>query len=122
MKDTYDILDHNIKEYKLTNVSTFNTSIIAFMDNIEQNCDNYDPSTFCLFLDPPWTGVFYKIKKNIDLYLDDINIIDFIKQIKNIKYICLKVPFNYNFAYLYKAFYNFNIYRLSGFYFVLITI
>lgn len=122
MKDTYDILDHNIKEYKLTNVSTFNTSIIAFMDNIEQNCDNYDPSTFCLFLDPPWTGVFYKIKKNIDLYLDDINIIDFIKQIKNIKYICLKVPFNYNFAYLYKAFYNFNIYRLSGFYCVLITI
>jgi hypothetical protein len=92
------------------------------MGNIKDNCKHYDPLTFCLFLDPPWTGVFYKIEKNIDLYLDQINIIDFIKGIKSIKYICLKVPFNYNFANLYKEFYNIIIYRLSGFYCVLITI
>jgi len=122
IKDTYDILDHNIREYKLPNVSTFNDSIITFMGNIKDNCKHYDPLTFCLFLDPPWTGVFYKIEKNIDLYLDHINIIDFIKGIKSIKYICLKVPFNYNFADLYKEFYNIIIYRLSGFYCVLITI
>jgi hypothetical protein len=121
IKTTYDILTHNVTEYKIQNMTTFNESIITFMENIKKKINNFNTNEYCLFLDPPWTGVFYKTEDMIDLYLDDINIIDFIKKI-NIKYICLKVPYNYNMSYLYKAFYNIIIYRVSGFYFILITI
>ena len=121
IKTTYDILTHNVNEYKIQNMTTFNESIITFMENIKKNINNFNTNEYCLFLDPPWTGVFYKTEDIIDLYLDDINIIDFLKKI-DIKYICLKVPYNYNMAYLYKAFYNVVIYRVSGFYFILITI
>jgi hypothetical protein len=122
IKTTYDILVHNINEYKIKNMTTFNDSIITFMNNIKSNCPKYNSSQYCLFLDPPWTGVFYKIEKTINLFLDDINIIDFIKRLKNIKYICLKVPFNYNFSHLYREFSNITIHKVSGFYFVLIQL
>jgi hypothetical protein len=53
----------------------------------------------------------------------NLNIIDFIKSLKSImKYVCIKVPNNYNFSALYSAFYKITIYRLNGFYFVLLII
>ena len=99
----------------------FNDDITLFMNDINKlNKIKYNINNYCLCLDPPWTGVFYKIENELDLYLSNINILDFIKNI-NIRYIALKVPFNYNFKYLYKMFYNVVIYRLSGIYLVLIT-
>jgi hypothetical protein len=122
IKTTYDILVHNINEYKIKNITTFNDSIISFMHNIKIKCPKYNSGQYCLFLDPPWTGVFYKTEKTINLFLDNINIIDFIKRLKNIKYICLKVPFNYNFSHLYREFSNITIHKVIGFYFVLIQL
>ena len=122
IEDTFRKLNNNIKVFNLTSVvSTFNSCIIKFMnDKIKLKQINYNPKKFCLFLDPPWMGVFYKTEININLYLSDINILDFIKRI-DVKYICIKVPFNYNFSMLYTYFYNVIIYRLSGFYFILIN-
>ena len=60
-----------------------------------------------------------KFKQELDLYLSGINILDFIKNI-NIKYVAIKVPFNFNFKLLYKIFYNVAIYRMSGMFLVLI--
>ena len=80
---------------------------------------NYDINTFCLFLDPPWSGYHYKLEKNINLLLSGIDILDFIVKI-DIKYIVLKVPFNYNFKKLYKYFTNTIIHKLEGFYIILI--
>lgn len=113
-KTTYDILKHNVKEYDLRNVETYNDDIIDFIKNKKFNITDH-----CLFLDPPWTGTFYKLETNLDLYLSDINIIKIMKD-TYIKYICIKTPHNYNFTELYKNFYNVVIYRLSGFYFIMI--
>ena len=39
----------------------------------------YNENKFCLFLDPPWGGAFYKTEdKPISLFLGDKNIIEFI--------------------------------------------
>lgn len=119
-KITFDKLNNNIKVYGLKNVETFLDDTILFMNdahklrNIKFNINNY-----CLCLDPPWTGVFYKTEKELDLYLSDINILDFIKKI-DIKYVAIKVPFNFNFKLLYKYFYNVTIHRLAGIFLVLI--
>jgi hypothetical protein len=122
IKETYDKLNNNIKVLGFNNkISTFNDDIIKFMnDKIKLDKINFNPLKYCLFLDPPWSGVFYKTEKNLDLFLGNTNILDFIRD-TNIKYICIKVPFNYNFSNLYTYFYNVIIYRLSGFYFILIN-
>jgi 16S rRNA G966 N2-methylase RsmD len=131
IKSTFDILVHNIKEYHFEKkITPFHDSIIDFMKNCNKHCHKFNIDNYCLFLDPPWSGVFYKTEAVIDLFFsngDDtnsgLNIIDFIKSIKStIKYICIKVPNNYNFSALYSAFYKITIHRLNGFYFVLLTI
>lgn len=117
---TFKKLKNNIELYKLNNVKCLLDDVILFMNDKNKLKEiNFDINTFCLFLDPPWKGVFYKTEKQIDLELGNINILDFIKNI-NIKYVCLKVPFNYNFSKLYKYFYNITITRLTGFFVVLI--
>lgn len=124
VKSTFDILVHNIKEYnanseKKIKITPFHNSIIEFMKKCNNHCPHFNKNSYCLFLDPPWSGVFYKTESVIDLYLGETNIIDFIQSI-NIKYVCLKVPNNYNFAALYTAFYKITIHKLNGFYFVLL--
>ena len=123
-KKTFNKLVHNIEEYKIKNITSYHDDIIKFMNNhnILQSIGympNYDK--FCLFLDPPWSGAFYKTELILDLFLNDINIINFIKKIK-CKNVCLKVPYNYNFSLLYQNFYNISIRRVQGFYFVLLKI
>jgi 16S rRNA G966 N2-methylase RsmD len=119
--DTFNILKNNIGVYNIKNTTLFHDDTTLFMKNKNKLNDiKYDINTFCLCLDPPWEGVFYKLEKTIDLYLSNINILDLIKDI-NVKYICIKAPHNYNLAMLYKYFYNVTIYRLSGFYFILIV-
>jgi predicted RNA methylase len=133
VKSTFDILVHNIKEYNFEKkITPFHDSIIDFMKNCNESCHKFNIETYCLFLDPPWSGVFYKTEAVIDLFfgsegnasnLDNINIIDFIKSLKSVmRYVCIKVPNNYNFSALYSAFYKITIHRLNGFYFVLLTI
>ena len=117
-KKTYQKLIHNIAEYKINNIISYHYDIITFMkDKLQEIGFNLDK--FCLFLDPPWSGAFYKTETLINLFLSDINIVDFIKKIK-CKYIAIKVPYNYNFALLYLNFYNITIYRVQGFFLVLI--
>ena len=121
-RKTYDKLIHNIIEYRVKNVTAYYDDIMHFMKN-KQLLEkiHFDIKTYCLFLDPPWSGVFYKTESLIDLYLGGINIVTFLQEIK-CKYICLKVPFNYNFGLLYQNFYNITIHRVSGFYFVILIL
>lgn len=114
-KTTFEYLKQNIKEYNLKNIKCHHGSIISF---IKQN--NFDLLTTCLYLDPPWSGVHYKLENTLDLYLDSINVVDFIKDI-NIKYICMKVPFNYNFKSIIRKFSDMQVYHLSSFFFILLT-
>ncbi len=67
-----------------------------------------------VYFDPPWGGTDYKSKKKIDLYLDNINIIDIINEIYNhTRLIALKVPNNFNFVRITNNFWNHKIYNIT---------
>jgi tRNA/tmRNA/rRNA uracil-C5-methylase (TrmA/RlmC/RlmD family) len=118
---TFNILQHNIGLYQVRNATLFRQDTTIFMkDDNRLNSIGYNTNSFILCLDPPWEGVFYKINTQLDLYLSNINILDFLKEI-DVKYICIKAPNNYNFTKLYQYFYNVTIYRLGGFYFIMIV-
>jgi 16S rRNA G966 N2-methylase RsmD len=119
-KNTFLILKNNINVYKLKNTFSYHDDIIRFMNDKKiLSSINYNKNSFCLFLDPPWSGYFYKIEKNVDLYLNNINIIDLLVKL-NIKYIYIKVPYNFNFSYLYNKFENITIYKFNQYYIIYI--
>ena len=118
MNNTFEILKNNINVLGLKNVSLYNQDITKFMINNKFNTDNT-----CLFLDPPWTGPFYKLNTVVDLHFGDVNVLDFLKEIyskKLIKFTCMKVPKNFNFTLLFDYFKHCNIYRSIGCYIILI--
>jgi len=91
-KENYDALEHNVKQYKLKNVVLYHgdsTKLFRWETDI-------------LYVDPPWGGPSYKEKENLDLYLGNERIDEFleliIKQNWAPKYIFLKLPSNYNFS------------------------
>lgn len=93
-KDEYDILLNNINVYKLTNVETFNNDYTKIMLKLKQDV---------IFMDPPWGGPDYKKKKFLKLKLGKHYIESLINKLKNSStLIVLKVPFNYDFSYLFK--------------------
>ena len=61
----------------------------------------YNWLTDILYIDPPWGGINYRNSNNIDLFLGDYRLdeyLDFIlKQEWKPKYVVLKLPKNYNF-------------------------
>jgi len=118
--NTFIKLKTNVETYKQNNIITFHDDIIRFMNDTKILKElNYNINNFCIFLDPPWSGYFYKIEKNVDLYLNNINIIDLIIKM-NIKYVYIKVPFNFNFVYLYKNFNNITIYKFTQYFIIYI--
>jgi len=95
-------LYHNLKEYD--NKFIINENCLDILKIIR-----YD----VIFFDPPWGGSNYKYKNNINLYLDNINIIDIINNLyyyKNLKFICLKAPFNFNQTF--KTIWNYKTYNI----------
>jgi predicted RNA methylase len=94
-KDRYDMLEHNIKQYKHNcNINLIND------DCLNQISDNYD----VYFFDPPWGGPTYKNEDNVKLYISEIELRDIIKIINKNKLIALKIPFNYDYKYIQKEY------------------
>jgi 16S rRNA G966 N2-methylase RsmD len=120
---TYKNLKNNINVLKLNNVNCFNNDIINLLNNKEIlnkiNFNQNNLSEWCLYLDPPWTGVYYKLEKSIDLYFGNTNVCDFLKN-ANINNICMKVPKNFNFSYLFDLFSNIKIFKVVYCYIILI--
>ena len=85
--------DYNTCKYLLYNTRNLkNIKVYNCSYNIIKYCLKQD----IIFLDPPWGGNIYKTKKTIELYLDNINVIDIINNLYNFcKIICLKVPNNF---------------------------
>jgi hypothetical protein len=94
--NNYKALENNVKVFNLKNVKLFNGDSTKI----------YNWSTDVLYIDPPWGGVNYKDKDRIDLYLGEIRIDIFIKEIlereNRPQYFFIKLPRNYNFSRLYK--------------------
>lgn len=84
-------LKDNVKEYKLDkNVTVYCDNFLNLMNKLKHDV---------IILDPPWGGVSYKTKKQLNLYLDNINLVDIVNQFKDVKLTLLKVPKNFNINY-----------------------
>ncbi len=81
----YNILKKNLSKYPFNNYELINDNSI----NINNIYDVY-------FIDPPWGGPDYKKTLNIELYLSNIKLSEFILMLPKNKLIVLKLPFNYN--------------------------
>ena len=89
-KNCYNYLINNIKCYNLKNIKAINENYLKLYKILNQDV---------VFLDPPWGGPNYKQKALLDLYLDNVNIIDIIYTLfekTKTSSIVLKAPNNYN--------------------------
>jgi 16S rRNA G966 N2-methylase RsmD len=85
----YKILKDNLQKYSKKNYQLLCGDATKYSLNTNNKNDVY-------FIDPPWGGPDYKNNPNIQLYLSNIKIEDFILTLPKDKLIVLKLPFNYN--------------------------
>ena len=101
------ILENNLSQYNLLNkVKIYCKDYLDVMLELKQDV---------IFFDPPWGGPAYKSIKNLNLYLDGINIIDIINMLyRKAKLIVLRIPRNFNIIDLMRKtdFTNINIYKI----------
>ena len=84
--ENFNALRHNVDAYGLTNVTLHKGDSTKIID--------WDSDV--LYVDAPWGGPDYKQKKDLDLYLGDVRVDEFIAKAQN-PHIFLKLPRNYNF-------------------------
>jgi hypothetical protein len=84
----YQVLKNNIDIYKYKNINLIKGNSILELPNLEQDV---------IVIDAPWGGPDYKNKKQLKLYLDNLELADIFNQFKNrAKLFVLKVPVNYD--------------------------
>jgi 16S rRNA G966 N2-methylase RsmD len=108
-KTRFNMLLNNICVYKINNVFLINKDCINIINNFKFIYNG-------LFIDPPWGGPNYKLKKKLRLQLNSYNIIDIIKLVKNINpdiKIFIKLPYNYDFTEFFNM--NYRIYKINNF-------
>ena len=91
----YNSLINNLSTFNATNVNVFNDDMLNIINKSPQDV---------IFIDPPWGGKNYKRKRKIRLKISDSSLEEVCNYIfnKNISdVIALKLPFNYDFEYLY---------------------
>jgi hypothetical protein len=97
-EDNFEALKHNVALYNLDNVHLHHGDTMKIFSEFPVNI---------LYLDPPWGGPDYKLKKQLDLYLGygkDRRRLDLFLRDEVVgsaapwkpEYIVLKLPFNYN--------------------------
>jgi 16S rRNA G966 N2-methylase RsmD len=99
------ILKNNLRNYKVLNkVNIYCDDYLKVYKDIKQDI---------VYFDPPWGGVNYKKSNKIDLFLNNINIIDIVKELldDNI-YVALKIPINYNIKSLIKVAKSHKVYKI----------
>tara|TARA_B110001450_G_scaffold36412_1_gene32177 strand:+ start:6299 stop:6847 length:549 start_codon:yes stop_codon:yes gene_type:complete len=95
-------LTRNIEKFK--NKTIYNSTYITMIPIIKQDI---------VFLDPPWGGDEYKKINNLDLYIDNINVMNIINSLYNYtNLVALKVPKNYNTTTLNYNFWKNKIYNI----------
>lgn len=73
--------------------------------------------TDVLYIDAPWGGAEYKEKKELDLYLGDKRVDEFVQEVRDkADHIFLKVPRNYKFD----RFENLEKFKIRGYYLILV--
>lgn len=87
-KKRFEMLKNNMKIYNFKNLILYNDNFVNIIDNLKQDV---------VFIDPPWGGPDYKLKKKVNI---NINNIELYKIVNNLfgkcKIVCLKLPKNFN--------------------------
>jgi hypothetical protein len=108
--DNFEALKENTKKFK--NVKIYQG------DSLEL----FKWKTDVLYIDAPWGGPEYKTKTNLDLYLGETRVDEWVNEIlkreNRPSYIFLKVPFNYHFD----RFKDYEKFKISKFYLLSINI
>tara|TARA_B100001287_G_C22603492_1_gene491569 strand:- start:92 stop:682 length:591 start_codon:yes stop_codon:yes gene_type:complete len=100
-------------DFENFNILKINTNYQINTFNCSYNCLKFILRQDIVYFDPPWGGADYKSKKEIDLYLDNINVLDIINEIYNYtKIVALKVPNNFNIFSIENRFWKFNIHSI----------
>tara|TARA_B110000037_G_C17112366_1_gene502405 strand:- start:1741 stop:2346 length:606 start_codon:yes stop_codon:yes gene_type:complete len=89
-KIRFNYLKNNIEIFNLDNCKLINSDMLSDIFKIKQDI---------LFIDPPWGGIDYCKKANLDLFINKIEITDVCNKIlkcKICKLLVLKLPYNYN--------------------------
>jgi predicted RNA methylase len=88
----FEALKNNISVYGLQNVTL----------HLGDSTKIFNWKTDVLYIDPPWGGPNYKDAKNLDLFMSNKRIDEWLEEIMLRKnrpnYIVLKLPYNYNFT------------------------
>ena len=100
--NTFKILSSNVKdEQNVKNLTLLNESFLDTLHRLQDISIEY--KTTFVYIDAPWGGLDYRYKSNIDLYLDNINIIDIADRLlKLVRLVVIKVPKNFNIEYIKK--------------------
>ena len=84
--NTFNVLKENLKNFQNSKCYICSFNYVKYMTKQD-----------VIFIDPPWGGNDYKLKKKINLYLDNTDVIDIINTLYYRAYIImLKVPNNFN--------------------------
>jgi tRNA G37 N-methylase Trm5 len=88
--DNFEALKNNVGVYGFTNISLYHGDCTEV----------YKWASDVLYIDPPWGGPNYRTIQNLNLYLGNIRLDDWLEDILSGPYrpshIFLKVPLNYN--------------------------
>ncbi len=106
-KDTFKLLISNCEHFKCNNVTFINDDYSTVYDKLKQDV---------IYLDPPWGGPEYKLKKEVKLSVGKYSlkqIIDKIVKDKLCKYIFIKMPYNCNVSSI-KINYFYTVYNVHG--------
>jgi predicted RNA methylase len=108
--ENYDVLIHNVKVFNLPNVHLHKGDSTKL----------FNWKTDVLYIDPPWGGPEYKTRENIDLYLGDVRVDEYVHTVlqrpNRPEYVFLKVPRNYAF----NRFPTAKKYKVRGFYILVV--
>jgi 16S rRNA G966 N2-methylase RsmD len=88
-KERCNLLKENLEIFNLKN------TIICgdFLEHINSIDNMYD----LVFVDPPWGGPLYKLKKTVNIVINNITLSNITKKfLDNNKIVVLKLPFNYD--------------------------
>jgi len=100
----FKILESNLKQYSKT-CTCYNSSYNNIKFIIKQDV---------VFIDPPWGGQDYKIKKDIKLFLDSTEIRTIVNDLYNFTtIIVLKVPINFDMNSLDTLFWSHRVYPIQ---------
>jgi hypothetical protein len=108
--ENFEALRNNVEVFGLKNVTLHQGDSTKV----------YNWKTDVLYIDAPWGGPDYKEKAELDLYLGDTRVDEFVKEVlareNRPDYVFLKVPRNYKFD----RFENSKKFRIRGYYLILV--